>query len=78
MNFNIYVNKKIGEEITNIAAASHRSRNSIVTEALELWLKQQRCSKWPENFFDFSPIEEVPDFKAYRQELNEVSEDPLV
>lgn len=77
MNFNVYVNKNIGEKISKIAKASHRSRNSIVTEALELWLKEQRGSTWPEKFFDFDPIEDVPDFNAYRNELKEMSEDPL-
>lgn len=27
-------------------------------------------SKWPEGFFDFSPIEDVPDFKSYRDDLS--------
>lgn len=77
MNFNVYVNKNMGEKIIKIAKASHRSRNSIVTEALELWLKEQQDSKWPEKFFDFVPIEDVPDFNAYRKELQAITEDPL-
>ena len=77
MNFNVYVNKNMGEKIIKIAKASHRSRNSIVTEALESWLKEQQGSRWPEKFFDFSAIEDVPDFTAYRKELQEIPEDPL-
>lgn len=28
-------------------------------------------TKWPDGFFDFLPIEDVPDFKALREDLKE-------
>lgn len=31
--------------------------------------------KWPNDFFDFSPIEDIPDFKLFREELKD--KDPL-
>lgn len=35
-------------------------------------------AKWPKGFFDFTPIEDVPDFKVFGKELKDnVSEDPL-
>lgn len=78
MNFNVYINKSTGERVSKMAKALHRSRNSIVTEALDEWLKNHSASKWPKNFFDFSPVEDVPDFRALRNELKDnVSEDPL-
>jgi hypothetical protein len=77
MNFNVYVNKKTGERITRVAKSLHRSRNSIITEALDEWLDSHTQSKWPKGFFDFTPIDDVPDFKETRKELNDVSEDPL-
>jgi hypothetical protein len=78
MNFNIYVNKKIGESINKIAHDTHRSRNSIVTEALDEWLSKHSKTQWPDNFFDFHPIKDVPDFKAFRSDLSDITnEDPL-
>lgn len=78
MNFNVYVNKENGKRVTQIAKALHRSRNSIVNEALDEWLKKHTKTKWPKTFFDFSPIDDVPDFKSLREELkNNISEDPL-
>lgn len=77
MNFNVYVNKKTGERIRKIAKNLHRSRNSIVVEALDEWLDRHVKRQWPKKFFDFSPIEDVPDFKALRKDLNRISEDPL-
>jgi hypothetical protein len=77
MNFNVYVNKKIGDRLSRIAKSMHRSRNSIINEALEEWLASHSNSKWPSKFFEFSPIEDVPDFKAFRKELKDIPEDPL-
>ena len=78
MNFNVYLNQKTGKRITQIAKSLHRSRNSIVNEAVEEWLANHTKTKWPKNFFDFSPIEDELDFKSLRSELkNNISHDPL-
>ncbi len=78
MNFNIYVNKAIGEQIAKIAKKLHRSRNSIISEALEEWLGKYTSSEWPAHFFDFKSIDDVPDFKAFRAELGPFEDkDPL-
>lgn len=78
MNFNVYLNKTIGERITKSAKSLHRSRNSIVNEALEEWLAKHTQTKWPKDFFTFDPVENIPDFKALRLDLKDnVAEDPL-
>jgi len=78
MNFNVYINKEAGERLTRIARSLHRSRNSIVNEALEEWLDKHTKIKWPKNFFDFVPIEDAPDFQSLRNDLiDNITEDPL-
>jgi hypothetical protein len=78
MNFNIYLNKRTGERVTQAAKSLHRSRNSIINEALEEWLGKHIKTKWPKHFFEFSPIEDVPDFKSLRNDLKDnIKEDPL-
>lgn len=77
MNFNVYMNQKTGDRVKKIAKKLHRSRNSIINEALEEWLESHASSDWPKGFFDFSPIKDVPNFKAFRDEFKEVPEDPL-
>lgn len=77
MNFNVYLNKSTGEKISKIAKNLKRSRNSIINEALEEWLETHTSSKWPSHFFDFEPIEDMPDFKELRSDLKPISEDPL-
>jgi len=71
MNFNVYLNKETGKRVTQIAKTLHRSRNSIVNEALEEWLDKRTKTKWPKNFFDFSPIVDAPDFKSLRSDLKD-------
>lgn len=77
MNFNTYLRKEVAEQVTKLAKKLHRSRNSIISEALEQWLERYQKSKWPKNFFDFKPLEDIPDFTSYREELKAASEDPL-
>lgn len=77
MNFNVYVNKRTGERVTKVAKTMHRSRNSIVNEALEEWLNRHASSKWPKGFFDFDPVEDVVDFKEFHRDLKPLLEDPL-
>ena len=78
MNFNVYVPKDIGAKLSRATETLHCSRNSIVTEALAQWLELHLPTQWPDNFFNFSPLEDVPDFKALRSDLADVSnEDPL-
>lgn len=75
MNFNVYLNKKIGEKINKMAELLHRSRNSIINEALEEWLNRHSAS-WPKNFFDYDPVEDTPGFKSLRSYLTkEILED---
>lgn len=78
MNFNVYVRKNTGQCVNKMAADLHRSRNSIVNEALEEWLLRHSKTVWPKDFFDFEPIDDVPDFKKLRKDLKRTtSRDPL-
>ncbi len=79
MNFNVYIPKDIGAKLSKATEALHCSRNSIVTEAVSEWLQVHMPSEWPENFFSFQAIDDVPDFKAMRSDLVDVeNEDPFV
>lgn len=78
MNFNVYLNKSAAQRVNKMAKAMKRSRNSIITEALDEWLNHHETKNWPKGFFNFEPIHDVPDFKKLRDELtNNIPEDPL-
>jgi hypothetical protein len=76
MNFNIYLNKDTGKKVKRAAEKLHRSRNSIINEALEEWLSKHSPISWPKNFFDFEPVD-CPDFKNFRKDFTEIREDPF-
>lgn len=78
MNFNVYVKEEMGRRISKAARKFHRSRNSIINEALEEWLNRYESNEWPKGFFDFEAIPDCPDFKDFRKDLSsDISEDPL-
>ena len=77
MNFNIYLKKELADKVSELSQALNRSRNSIINEALEYWVKKHERRAWPKNFFDFEPISDVPNFKALRKELKKPQKDPL-
>jgi Ribbon-helix-helix protein, copG family len=78
MNITIYIRKELANQINKLCRRFNKSRNSVINEALEHWIQEHETRKWPENFFDFEPIVEVPNFKSLRKEFKEEStEDPL-
>ena len=78
MNFNIYLKEEVGLKVTKAAKKLHRTRNSIINEALGEWLDKNFPSQWPKGFFDFEPIMDVPNFKEFRKDLKDnLTKDPL-
>lgn len=77
MNFTVYIKKELAEQISRLSKTLKKSRNSIINEAVEQWVRKHEYRTWPENFFDFEAVIDVPDFKKLRKELKEPNEDPL-
>ena len=73
MKFNVWVPKDIGLKLSKATKELHCSRNSIVTQALVEWLQKHSPTQWPCKFFEFSPIEDVPNFKTLRNDLKDVT-----
>ena len=62
MNFNIYVDDKLGERLTEVAKTSKQSRNSLIREAISVWLKVNEKSQWPDEIMQFKGIHGFPSF----------------
>jgi hypothetical protein len=77
MNFTVYLNGELAHEIGEASKSLNRSRNSIINEALKEWLKKRNTPNWPEGFFDFEQVKDVPDFKKLRKNLKKPQKDPL-
>ncbi len=69
MNFAVYIKKELAEQVNKLNKALNKSRNSIINEALKLWIKKHESRAWPENFFDFEPATDVSDFRSLRKDL---------
>lgn len=76
MNFNVYINDQLYQELENHRLLLGKSRNSIVTEALIEWVNCHKQTKWPKNFFKFNKdmMELYPDTKLLRKGLLEPKE----
>lgn len=79
MNFNIYVNDQLYQELESYRQSLGKSRNSVVTEALMEWINHHKQKKWPRDFFKFTEttIGLYPDAKELRKGLLEPKEPNL-
>ncbi len=77
MNISIYVNKELAKKITDLSRTLKRTRNSVINEALENWVKKQNKSEWPKHFFEFEALSDFPSSKELRKGLKITKKDPL-
>ena len=69
MNFNIYLEDELGNNLVTIAEKLGKTRNSIIREALKDYIDKQMSEQWPETILVFKGIDEGIDFESYRQDL---------
>ncbi|BAU62917.1 hypothetical protein STA3757_02680 [Stanieria sp. NIES-3757] len=74
MNFNVYINDELGKELENLVSKTGKSRNSLITLALQLLIEQEYQSQWCDEIINWNGIEESISFESYRDELVPPSE----
>ncbi|GAB4238665.1 MAG: hypothetical protein Kow0049_25490 [Stanieria sp.] len=74
MNFNVYINDELGKELENLVSKTGKSRNSLITLALKLLIKQEYQSQWCDEIINWNGIENSISFESYRDELVPPSE----
>ena len=77
MNFSIYLDDAMGQQLNQLAQESGQSRNALIRQAISQWLEQQSKPKWPQAVMSFEGVADMPTFESYRGELKAPSEDPL-
>ncbi len=71
MNFNVYVSDSLGRQIAVLSKEEGKSRNALIREAIECYLKSKTHTTWPQEVLEFKGIEEeIPSFESFRSELN--------
>jgi hypothetical protein len=78
MNFNIYLDEDLGSRLVEAAKESQKSRNGLIREAIDMWLKTQQANDWPEEIMQFTGIHGLPRFESHRDDLTTVTKgDPF-
>lgn len=77
MNFNIYLDEDLGSRLLEAAKESQKSRNGLIREAIDLWLKTQEAQEWPDDILQFTGISGVQRFESHREEMTAPRDDPF-
>ena len=77
MNFNIYLDDVTGQQLNQVAKQAGESRNALVRQAVNAWLKQHNKPQWPDEVLDFKGVTDMPPFEADRASLEPPADDSL-
>jgi predicted transcriptional regulator len=69
MNFNIYLEDDLGNNLIVIAEKLGKTRNSIVREAISDYINKQNSLQWSNIIKNFTGIDEGIEFESYRDDL---------
>jgi len=70
MNFSIYMDRQMNDDLIKMAQLTKKSKNMIIREAIDAWIKNYTYSQWPETILEFQGMDEpIPSFESYRQDL---------
>lgn len=69
MNFNIYLDKELSQKLFHACETTHKKRNALIREALELYMRQLNQRTWPPSILNFQGVDEIAPFEASRTEL---------
>ena len=67
MNFQIYLDEELGQQIHHLCHSTHKKRNTIIREALKLYLDTQKKSVWPDSILTFNGVSDFPAFETDRK-----------
>ena len=69
MNFGIYIDDDTGAEMNRLAELLGKTRNTIIREALALWIKENQPKDWSKRFLNFKGVEDFEPFEKDRSDL---------
>ncbi|MGI0482899.1 hypothetical protein ACN4EE_19205 [Geminocystis sp. CENA526] len=69
MNFNIYLEEELGNNLMMLAEKLGKTRNSIVSEAICEYINKQKRLQWSSTILNFTGIDDGIEFKSYRDDL---------
>jgi hypothetical protein len=69
MNFNVYLDEKLGKEFTHYCKSAHKKKNAVVREALEAYIHHNVSTPWPEAILKFKGYPDIEPFENSRSEF---------
>ncbi len=73
MNFTVYVQDELGQKLDFLAKTEQKSRNTLIREALELYLSRKNLQQWPVAVLNFPGTKQpLTAFEALREELQPI------
>ena len=70
MNFNVYLDDHLAKDLASFCQHSHKKRNAVIRDALELYIHQAMPKSWPQSILKFKGIQDIEPFENYRDELS--------
>jgi len=78
MNFNIYLNAKVGEALKRLAKRRKTTRNALIREAVEdLVAKESELRSWSAAVMEWRGDPAFEPFETHRNQLRSPAKDPL-
>jgi hypothetical protein len=78
VNFNIYLDKDLSQKLFHVCETTHKKRNTLIREALELYIRQLNQRTWPSSILNFQGVDELDPFEASRKELGPDKRSPFL
>lgn len=68
MNFHVYLDDKLSQEVQMLCQTNHKKRNAIIREALQMYIQARKKAVWSDSILSFEGISKFPSFESYRNE----------
>ncbi|ROI01290.1 ribbon-helix-helix protein, CopG family [Microcystis aeruginosa FACHB-524] len=78
MNFNLYLEDELSQQLQALSNSTGKSQNALIREAIQLLITTKEQSQWSSTILNFQGISDAIVFEAYREELSPPREDEVI
>ncbi|MCZ8287499.1 CopG family transcriptional regulator [Microcystis sp. LE19-59.1C] len=78
MNFNLYLEDELSQQLQALSRSTGKSQNALIREAIHLLITTKEQSQWSSTILNFQGISDAIVFEAYREELSPPREDEVI
>ncbi|CAO5018011.1 Ribbon-helix-helix protein CopG domain-containing protein [Microcystis aeruginosa] len=78
MNFNLYLEDELSQQLQALSRFTGKSQNALIREAIQLLITTKEQSQWSSTILNFQVVSDAIVFEAYREELSPPREDEVI